>query len=106
MKCPQCARPLLECRDADRVWYPQRTICYASMEAASANALYDKRHDALPFHDGTFESWAKHRTPSHPYHFRDGVTVWVHTEDLAPDDDFLGLAAGGVDGGAVADGDL
>lgn len=81
-----------ECTDPEHDWYPQRTVCYKTMASASANARYDARHDAMPFHDGSFGSWTKDRSPAHPFHFRDGVTVWVHGTDLNPDDDFLDSA--------------
>jgi hypothetical protein len=78
-----------ECSDPQRIWYPQRSICFVSMENAAANARYDDKHRDKPYHDGQFKSWAKDRSPHHPYHARDGVTVWVHDEDLNPDDAFL-----------------
>lgn len=53
------------------------------------NALYDAKHAERPYHDGEFESWSKERSPMHPYHYRDGVTVWAHDVDLTPDDKFL-----------------
>lgn len=59
------------------------------MEAAAADALLDEKHKDRPFHDGTRKSWAKERSPQHPYHFRDGAKLWVHDIDLSPDDDFL-----------------
>jgi len=59
------------------------------MESAAANRRYERLHEALPYHDGTFSSWAKNPSREHPYHFKDGVTVWVAPEDLTPDDDFL-----------------
>lgn len=59
------------------------------MASASANARYDELHEARPYHDGTFSSWSKERGSAHPFHARDGVTIWVHDTDLSPDDDFL-----------------
>lgn len=59
------------------------------MESAAANDRYESKHKDRPYHDGSFKSWAKDRSRQHPYHFRDGVTVWVHDVDLSPDDDFL-----------------
>ncbi len=64
------------------------------MEEAAANRGYDKLHEALPYHDGTFTSWAKEHSPSHPYHARDGVRIWVAPEDLSPDDKFLSPSGG------------
>lgn len=59
------------------------------MEAAAANWRYDELHEKEPFHDGSFESWAKDRSLEHPYHFRDGVSIWVAPVDLTPDGTFL-----------------
>ncbi len=50
-------------------------------------------HEKRPFHDGTFPTdpaaWAEKATREHPYHYRDGVSIYVAAEDLDPDDDFL-----------------
>lgn len=59
------------------------------MVERAANADYDRLHDEKPFHDGTFSRWAKDRSTTHPFHFRDGVTITVSDEDWTPDDDFL-----------------
>ena len=92
-KCQHCGSPRSECSDADKPWYPQRSICYASMESAAANARYDELYGGK-YHDGTFPAdlaqWSEKRTPDTPYGHRDGVTIWVAPTDLAPDDDFLG----------------
>lgn len=55
------------------------------MEAAAANDLYDELHQALPWHDGTFNDWQAKRSESAPYHYRAGVTVWVAAVDLDPE---------------------
>lgn len=60
------------------------------MANAAANWEYDEQHKARPFHDGTFTRWSAKQSRRFPYHYRDGVTVWVSTDDLTPDDDFLG----------------
>lgn len=64
------------------------------MEQAAADWRYDQLHKERPFHDGTFpddpRAWMKERSKSHPYHYRDGVTLWVAEVDLAPHDHFLG----------------
>lgn len=69
------------------------------MDEAAASWRYEQLHKDVPYHDGTFKSWARERSSSHPYHFRDGVRIWVAPEDLAPDDDFLGRPShqGGAD---------
>lgn len=61
------------------------------MVAQEANRRYDELHAAKPYHDGSFERWAAERSPEFPFHYRDGVRLWVADSDLSPDDDFLGL---------------
>lgn len=87
-RCPKCDRPLWECSDQERVRFPQRAVCFESMEREAADRAYAELHEARPFHDGSFMSWSAERTRSHPYHFRDGVTVYVADEDAAPWDEF------------------
>lgn len=77
------------CEDPDQVWYPQRRVNFADMERAAAQALWASLHEARPYHDGTFTDWAAQRTPSHPYHYNDGITIDVATTDDNPDDAFL-----------------
>jgi hypothetical protein len=60
------------------------------MEIEAAQARYADLHEKAPYHDGKFESWAEKRSPDHPYHFNEGVTIWVAQTDLAPHDHFLG----------------
>lgn len=62
------------------------------MERAAAEWRYSKLHEDAPYHDGTFSSWSKDRSTSHPYSAHDGVTLWVAETDLAPHDHFLGGA--------------
>lgn len=59
------------------------------MERAAAEARYDKLHEDRPYHDGAFLNWSDKRNGHYPYHYKDGVTVWVAAEDHNPDDDFL-----------------
>jgi hypothetical protein len=73
------------------------TVCYPEMERAGVQAKYDARHQKLPWHDGTFTSWAKDRSDSHPYHHSSGTTIWVSTVDHGLGGDFLGSALEGVD---------
>ncbi|MDF9716032.1 hypothetical protein [Nocardioides sp. ChNu-99] len=79
-------------------WFAQRTICYATREREATEALYAQLHKDAPYHDGTEESWAKDRSPDHPFHYSDGVTIWIADEDVNPDDRFLtppGVDTGG-----------
>lgn len=54
-----------------------------------ANRLYDQRHEKKPYHDGTERIWTEKSTPFTPFHYRDGVHIWVSVDDLTPDDDFI-----------------
>lgn len=87
-ECGKCGRPLWECADHERLWYPQRQVCYVTMEREAAESAYDALHEDRPYHDGTFRSWVKDRSRSHPHHYRDGVTVYVTPVDHAPWDEF------------------
>lgn len=88
--CRECGRPLVECSDRDKDWFPQRTICYPTMNAQAANQSYAELHEKAPYHDGTHRSWSEKRTKAHPFRYDDGVKVWVHDVDLSPHDHFLG----------------
>lgn len=59
------------------------------MERDAAERKYDRLHEAMPYHDGTFTDWAKNPSAMHPYHYKAGVTIWVAPEDVNPDDGFL-----------------
>ena len=78
-----------DCADPDRDWFPQRTVCRAEMQRAAADRKYDALHKAAPYHDGSFGSWSKEPDAAHPFHFRDGVTIWVAPVDVDPDNGFL-----------------
>ncbi len=89
LECPDCHRPLEECSDPERTWYPYRRICYPTMERAAAEAALDAlRGDAAKWHDGTFRNWSKVRTVEYPYPAGAGESVNVADRDLAPWDDF------------------
>lgn len=102
-KCGQCGLPRSECSDPDVDWFPQREICYASQALAAASGLYEDLHKDAPYHDGSWQSWRKERDHSHPFHFRDGVSLSVAREDLNPEDDFLRLVAGSEQPGRDVD---
>lgn len=55
----------------------------------AAQRKWDAVHEAMPFHDGSFKSWVKERSDSHPFHYNDGVRWWVSDVDYSPDADFL-----------------
>lgn len=71
------------------------------MELAAAEWRYDQRHKDRPYHDGTFPTdrrkWAKERSRKHPFHYRDGVDIWIAAKDVNPHDHFLGGADDCVD---------
>lgn len=75
-------------------WYPQRKICFKAMEQAALDWRYGQLHEDAPFHDGTFPEdpadWSATRTTATPYHYLDGVSLWVSQHDLTPEDKFLG----------------
>lgn len=92
-KCGRCGLPRSVCGDPDRPHFPQRTVCYATMEQAAAQAKWERLHEKRPWHDGSFTHWAEKPSDSHPYHHSHGVTIWVADQDLSPDDDFLAPAS-------------
>lgn len=87
--CPIHGGPLEECSDEEKPWYPQRLICRKSMELAAADRKWESLHKDRPFHDGSFKSWRVERSDSHPYHYTDGVRLWVAEVDYEPDGDWL-----------------
>lgn len=87
--CGQCGKPLSECRDAKKHWYPQLTVCYATREREAALARFGRLHHDKPWHDGTFTRWAEKPDKAHPYRFDMGVTVFVSGSDLGLGGDFL-----------------
>jgi hypothetical protein len=62
------------------------------MQRAAAARRYEALHEERPYHDGHFRRWSKNAGPDSPFHFRDGVTIWVASTDVNPDDDFLKYA--------------
>lgn len=102
--CAQCGNSETDCRELDHQWFPQREVCSATMSLAAAQRRYDKLHKDRPFHDGTFADWAESPSQSHPYHYLDGVRIWVSKHDLTPDDNFLDDPKRPEDGGEQRDG--
>lgn len=60
------------------------------MQLKAAQRAYGERHKGQPFHDGTFTHWAEKWSPHMPFHYMDGVTIWMSETDVNPDDKFLG----------------
>jgi hypothetical protein len=50
--------------------------------------MYDRLHDERPFHDGSFQNWAKESSAEFPFHYRDGVTIVLFDHDANPGDEF------------------
>lgn len=75
-RCEQCNGPRSECEEPDRLWYPQRHICWKT----AANEVAYRR-------------WANANAEVEPdlagFLPTDGTRLWVATEDLTPDDDFI-----------------
>lgn len=59
------------------------------MNLASLRARYAAQHEKKPFHDGTFHGWSAERTPDAPFHFTDGVSLYVSEQEPAEGEDFL-----------------
>lgn len=72
------------------------------MALASAQRQWEALHKDRPYHDGTFRSWAEKASTAHPYHYSDGVVVWVSDEDLTPEDGFLDVESPGLAGAEQA----
>lgn len=74
--CQSCGNLRSVCSDPAVPWYPQRAMCYAqgALEV-TLRTLAEKYKDKKP-QPGV----------SHP---TDGMGVWVSTEDLTPDDNFV-----------------
>ena len=91
-KCGKCGGDPAVCSDAEKSWYPQRTVCYADMETQAARARYADLHEDRPYHNGRFRGWSEKRSRYAPYKYDEGVTIWAAPVDFAPDDDFLARA--------------
>lgn len=88
LECRDCGRPIEECSDPQRPFYPYRQICYATMERDAAQAAYDELHKEQQYHDGTFTNWVAKRSVEFPYAANEGVTIGVADSDLQPWADF------------------
>lgn len=74
--CPQCGGPRDECESPDVGWYPQRHKCWKTAAQQTATRKFTDKH-------------AKSQPDLAGYLPTDGSLVWVATEDLSPEDDFL-----------------
>lgn len=64
------------CSSPESVWYPQRSVCWAT---ATRELVQRKLH----------EKHKKDEPGPKKYHPLDGVSVWVSQHDLTPEDNFL-----------------
>lgn len=87
--CPMCGNLLEDCSNPDLPWYPQRHICYATKVRDMADRKWSEKREDAPFHSGNEQGWAKSFSTRTPFHFRDGVRVWVSPHDLTPGDTFI-----------------
>lgn len=92
-----CGHKRSVCSDPNVLFYPQRTTCYATREKEAALAKWQALHANAPWHNGTESSWSKVQDEGHPYRYDMGVTLWVATRDVNPDDQFLSLESGRSD---------
>lgn len=83
-----------ECGDPEADWFPQRAVCYPTMQLEAIRRRYDQLHQDKPYHDGTFSWWTEEPSDATPFHYLDGVHLWVSREDLTPDDNFLDQQGG------------
>lgn len=74
--CPSCGNLRSECSDPDRLWYPQRDVCYATAAELQVKRRLAKKHKPVAHDD------------PEP-HAMDGVHIWASLDDLTPDDDFI-----------------
>lgn len=77
-----CGHPHDVCADPERMWYPQLSVCHVEMEAAAAQAQFDRLHEKRPWHDGSFADWAEEASDEYPYHHSFGTRIWVAETDL------------------------
>lgn len=75
--CPQCNQLRSICEDPNTDFYPQLHTCWASAAVTVSTRRFHKRHD-------------KAKPDKAGYLPTDGRLVWISTEDLTPDDNFLG----------------
>lgn len=69
--CPQCGHLRSVCSDPAVDWFPQKSVCYASAGEAVTHRQLD-------------EKYGRERTDKP--HTLDGVTIWVSSEDLSPNE--------------------
>jgi hypothetical protein len=74
--CPSCGNLRSVCSRPDSLWYPQRSMCYATAAKTLAWRQMREKH--------------KNNEPdAASLHPTDGLEVWVADADLTPDDTFV-----------------
>ncbi len=73
--CSSCGSLKSVCSNPEQGWYPQRDFC--SNAASHEVTMRRLRHKH------------KDNEPGKAPHPLDGVTVWMSTQDLTPDDNFV-----------------
>lgn len=73
--CPVCGNLRSVCSNPEQPFYPQRSMCYVSavqeLNVRRVNAKYADEPGTADLHP------------------TDGMRVWVSTDDLTPDDNFV-----------------
>jgi hypothetical protein len=89
--CPHCGNPREKCSDPAGDWFPQMTICFATMERQAAQRRWENLHpsEGACWHDGRHKRWSRTRTKRTPFHRDDGVTIFATEDDLGLGGDFL-----------------
>ena len=55
---------------------------------AVAERMYEKLHEDKPWHDGKFQIWGEKYSSITPWHYKDGVTIYLARTNENPDDKF------------------
>lgn len=76
--CSSCGNLRSVCSNPAVDWYPQRDVCYATAAREMTWRRLERKHEK--------NDRAKALTQAHPF---DGLSVWVSSENLTPDDDFV-----------------
>lgn len=79
--CPRCGNLRSICSNPDIPHYPQLSVCFAWQAMATAYRMFNLKHD--PKNPGKDPREEIETDP------RDGAWIWMSTEDLTPDDDFI-----------------
>lgn len=51
--------------------------------------MYQELHKDQEWHDGTFTIWSDKFSKLTPWHYTDGVSIWLAPVDADPEDEFL-----------------